>query len=146
MITNIYEYFKNDFSDLENKLISLIKNNWILVCVWICDSGYTLTLPTDNSQQKYYAGYYMYMFDNDNKKILQMREEISQEITGEVSVSDNSMQASFVPEDVLKNMICNAYTSLKKSVFNPDIDDGEDDFFMQWTINEKERCYKQRSF
>ena len=138
MITNIYEYFKNDFSDIENELISLIKNNWILVCVWICDSDYIVPLPTDNSQQNYYAGYYMYMYDNENKKILQIREEISQEITGEVSVEDNSIQVSFVPEDVLKNMICNSYTSLKK-MCNPDIDYCyEDDFFVQWTINEKE--------
>lgn len=139
MITNLYEYFKYDFSDIENKLISLIKNNWILVCISICDSDHTLSLPTDNSQQKYYVGYFMYMFDNKNKKILQMREDISQEITGEVFVEKNSTQASFVPEDVLKNMICNAYTSLQKNVFNPNIDYFyEDDFFSQWTINEKE--------
>lgn len=139
MITNIYEYFNYDFSDIENKLISFIKNNWILVCVWICDSDDVLPLPTDNPQQKYYAGYYMYTFDNENKKILQKREVISQEITGEVSVEHSSIQVSFVPEDVLKNMICNAYTSLQKSVFNPDIDYCyEDDFFVQWTINEKE--------
>ena len=138
MITNLYEYFKYDFSDLENKLIDLIKNNWILVCIWTCGSDYTLSLPTDNSQQKYYAGYYMYMFDNKNKKILQMREDISQEITGEVFVEENGVQVSFVPEGVLKNMIWNAHTSLQRNVFNPDIDFYEDDFFVQWTINEKE--------
>ncbi len=139
MITNLYKYFEYDFSNIENELISLIKNEWILVCVWICDGEYVLPLPTDDSRQKYYAGYYMYMFDGENEKILQLRKEILQEITGEIFFEENSTQVSFVPDSVLKNMICNAHTSQRKSVFNPDIDDMyEDDFFIQWTINEKE--------
>lgn len=139
MVKNLYEFFDYDFSNIENRLIDLIKRDWILLCIWIGDNECLSSLPTDDPKQKYYAGYYMYMFDHYNKKILQMREEISQEITGEVFVEENSSQVSFVSEAVLKNMICNAYTSQQKSTFNPDIDYmHEDDFFIQWTISEQE--------
>ena len=135
MVENLYEFFDHDFSDIENKLIDLIKKDWVLVCVWICGNECVLSLPTDDPKQKYYAGYYTYMFDHKNKKILQMREEITQEITGEVSVEENSAQVSFVPESVLKHMIYNAHTSQQKDTFNPDIDYMyNEDYFEQWTI------------
>lgn len=139
MITDLYKYFDYDLSKMETKLLRLIRKGWALVCIWTCGSGYIIPLPTDDPQQKYVAGFYLYTFDDFSNKIRQIREEISQDITGEVYIERGARQRSLVPPAVFKNMIFNAYSSPKKSTFNPETDYMyADDFFIQWTINEKE--------